>query len=285
MFKPMDLVQEAIERHGKHIAVACSFSKDSIDVLKMALEINPKIVVIHENTGVAFPETVKFKKKIAEEWKLNLYETKPIKTFWECEKEYGLPTIRKGGGKGSNAPKCCEYLKEKPALILQKELGINAIITGLQSCESQNRWKLAMRYENKKAPYTEREFEGEIVEFCGQRWYVRNTGTWNYHPIMHDSTFDVWKRTLDESTPINEVYTKWDKYSNVYDDPKIELVKKGYLLLEGNPALYNRCGCLPCTAYLDWEKNLSISHPALYRKLKRLQCPNQTKLDLKGGGQ
>ena len=279
-FKPMDLVQQAIERHGDHIAVACSFGKDSIDILKMALEINPKIVVIYENTGVAFPETEKFKKYIAKEWELNLHETHKIMSFWECQDKYGLPTIRKGGGSGRNAPKCCEYLKEKPALILQRELGINAVITGLQKCESQARWKLAMRYDNKKAPYTEREFEGEIVEFCSQRWFTRNTAMWSYHPIMHESTFDVWKRTLDDSTPINEVYTKWDKYGNIYEDPEITLIKEGKLLLNGNPALYNRCGCLLCTAYLDWEKNLSISHPKLYRKLKKLQCPNQKTLEL-----
>ena len=277
-FKPKDLVQQAIERHGKHIAVACSFGKDSIDALKMALEVNPKILVIFENTGVEFAETIRFKKQIANDWKLNLKETTKLKSFWECEKEYGLPSMRKGGGRGSNAPKCCKYLKEIPALNLQRELGINAVITGLQSCESQNRLKLAMRYENKKSPYTEREYEGEIVEFCSQRWYTRNTGIWNYHPIMNESTFNVWKRTLDDSTPINRVYTKWDKYGNIYDDPDITLVKEGKLLLDGNPALYNRCGCLPCTAYLDWEKNLSVSHPTLYRKLKKKQCPEQTTL-------
>jgi len=212
----------------------------------MALQVDPNIKVIFENTGVEFPETIKFKEQIKKQWNLNLYETKPLKTFWECVKLYGLPSVRKKGGKGSNSPRCCQYLKEKPGLILQKELKVNAIITGIQACESQSRKLLAMRYDNKKAPYMSKEIHGEIVEFCSQRWYTRNTATWMYHPIMKWSIKEVWKYIKNNNIPINEVYTKWN-------------------------GLYPRCGCLPCTAYSSWEDRISISHPKLYQILKTKQ--------------
>ena len=102
--------------------MACSFGKDSLVVLQMALKYNSNIKVIFENTGVEFLETIKLKDELKKKWKLNLYETKPLKTFWECIDLYGLPSTRKQGGKGSNSPKCCHYLKEKPALILQRKL-------------------------------------------------------------------------------------------------------------------------------------------------------------------
>ncbi len=250
MFEAEDLVKQAINRHRDSIAVACSFGKDSMVVLHMALKYNPHIKVIFENTGVEFVETIRFKNKIRQEWNLNLFETKPLKTFWQCVEEYGLPTVRKSRGKGSNAPRCCYYLKEKPGLILQRELGITAIITGLQACESRSRTLLAMRYDNKKGPYTSKD----DIEFCSQRWYTRSTNTWGYHPIMLWSTDEVWECISENNIPINEVYTKWN-------------------------GLYPRCGCLPCTAYLSWKERLSISHSRLYNHLINIKGEGQMRLN------
>ena len=249
-FDAQDLVKQAIERHGDHIAVACSFGKDSMAVLHMALQVDPNIKVLFENTGVEFPETIAYKERMKKEWNLNLYETKPLKTFWECANEYGLPKCRKTGGKGSNSPKCCQYLKEIPGMRLEKELGVNAVITGLQACESRSRSLLAKRYDNGKAPYMEKKFNDEIVEFCSQRWYTKSTNKWSYHPIMLWSIDDVWSYIKEQNIPINPVYKKWG-------------------------GIYPRCGCLPCTAYKSWEERLSISHPKLYRKLKQMQDPKQ----------
>ena len=252
-FDAQDLVKQAFERHGDHIAIACSFGKDSMVVLRMALNVDPNIKVIFENTGVEFPETIAYKEKMKKEWNLNLYETKPLKSFWQCADEYGLPQCRKRGGKGSNAPKCCQYLKEKPGLILERELGVNAVITGMQACESQSRKLLSMRYDNKKALYMEKEFNKEIVEFCSQRWFTRSTNKWSYHPIMMWEIADVWAYINENKIPINPVYTKWG-------------------------GVYPRCGCLPCTAYKSWEERLSVSHPKLYRKLKKMQDKSQKTL-------
>lgn len=246
VFDAADLVGQAIRRHGDRIAVACSFGKDSMAVLHMALRHDPNVKVLFENTGVEFPETIRFKNRMKAEWKLNLYETAPLRTFWECVEEYGLPSVRKKGGKGRNAPLCCKWLKEDPALILQRELGIRAIITGLQACESNSRSLLAMRYDNGKAPYMSKD----DVEFCSQRWYTRSTGMWGYHPIMLWSTDEVWAYTAEHAIPVNEVYTKWG-------------------------GIYPRCGCLPCTAYISWKRRLSVSHPRLYNHL----------IGLKGEGQ
>ncbi len=241
MFKAEDLVRQAIDRHGDNIAVLCSFGKDSMKVLYDAWKYNPNVKVIFENTGVEFPETIRFKNRIKDEWNLNLFETKPLKTFWQCVVEYGLPEKRKNGGGGVNAPFCCKYLKEKPGLILQRELGVTALFTGMQACENRNRALLAKRYDNKKAPYTVKD----NVEFCSQRWFTRSTSTWMYHPIMLWSTDDVWRFTWENNIPVNEVYTKWN-------------------------GLYPRCGCLPCTAYLSWGERLSVSHPRLYNHLVKI---------------
>jgi len=246
-FDAEDLVKQAVKRHGDSLAVACSFGKDSMVILHMALKYNPNIKVCFLNTGVEFPETIKFKEKVTNDWNLNLFESKPIKSFWECIKEYGVPVHR---GKGtSRTPKCCIYLKEKPASILQKEIGVNAILTGLMACESRQRKLTMMRYDHKKAPIMS---QGD-VKFCGQRWFSKHDASWKYHPIAYWSEQDVWNYIYQNDLPINPVYYKWG-------------------------GIYNRCGCLPCTAYLNWEKKLSKSHKGLYLQLKKLQDPNQTRI-------
>ena len=139
-FEPEVLIKEAIKRYGDNIAVACSFGKDSITVLYMALKYKPDIKVIFDDTGIEFPETIKYKKEITKKWNLNLIETKPYKdmTFWKCVDKYGLPNTRSNKHK-IHSPKCCYYLKEKPAMLKYKELKIRAILTGLTKAESRNR--------------------------------------------------------------------------------------------------------------------------------------------------
>ncbi len=239
-FEARDLIKEVIEKYKDSTAVACSFGKDSIAVLHLALKIDPNIKVIFNNTGVEFPETIKYKEKLKKEWNLNLIETKPIKTFWECIDKYGVPKVR---GKGKNrVPKCCIYCKEKPALESYKDNNIRAVITGLLKCESRNRALLITRYDN-----------SEKVGTCGQRYYSKTWDVWKIHPIAYWSEREVWYYIKKNNIPINPVYTKWG-------------------------GIYNRCGCLPCTAYLSWEKKLSKSHPKLYRKLKKLSDPYQKTL-------
>ena len=115
-FEAEDLVKQAIERHRNNLAVACSFGKDSIVVLHMALKYKPDIKVVFNNTNVEFPETIKFKEKVRKLWNLNLIETKPYKkTFWSCIDDYGIPTHRGSG----TLPKCCYYLKEKPIRLVK----------------------------------------------------------------------------------------------------------------------------------------------------------------------
>jgi 3'-phosphoadenosine 5'-phosphosulfate sulfotransferase (PAPS reductase)/FAD synthetase len=246
-FEAEDLVKQAIERHKGTIGVACSFGKDSMVVLQMALKHDKNIPVLFANTGVEFPETIEFKNRMIEEWDLNIHETKPIKSFWTCITDYGFPVFR---GKGtSRSPKCCIYTKEKPMMLLQKDLGIVAIFTGLMAEESRQRKLTMMRYDHKKAPV----MWHDDIEFCGQRWWSKHDGIWKYHPIAYWSEADVLNYTKQNNIPLNSVYTKWN-------------------------GIYKRCGCLPCPAYLDWEKKLPKTHPKLYLTLKKLQEPTQRRI-------
>lgn len=58
-------------------AVAFSGGKDSLVLLHMVREQRPDVAVVYGNTGVEYPECVKFSRWLAREWNLNFHEAKP----------------------------------------------------------------------------------------------------------------------------------------------------------------------------------------------------------------
>lgn len=236
-FEPEDLIKQSIARYGNQIAVACSFGKDSMTVLHMALKYKPDIKVIFNNTGVEFPETIEYKEKIKKLWNLNLIETTPYKnmTFWKCADKYGLPNTRDNRHK-IHSPRCCYYCKERPAIDAYREHKIIAVLTGLTKAESRNRAFLITGMDNGLK-------EKDGIGYCGQRYFAKSIGVWRIHPIAYWTEEEVFAYLKKNNIPLNPVYTKWE-------------------------GTYNRCGCLPCTAYFSWEGKLSKSHPTLYKNLK-----------------
>jgi len=94
----------------KNQSVACSFGKDSIVVLHLALKQKPDIPVHFANTLVQYPETYAYAKKMVELWKLNIFETTPHLNwnFFKVADKYGLPDGKK------RSDMCCDYLKDIP---------------------------------------------------------------------------------------------------------------------------------------------------------------------------
>ena len=71
----MGLIARALDTFGHDkVAVACSFGKDSMVVLHLALRVDPKIKVFTVMTPFKFKETFEFKDRIVKEWKLNIKE-------------------------------------------------------------------------------------------------------------------------------------------------------------------------------------------------------------------
>lgn len=227
--EPIDLIREAIEKHEEKIAVSCSFGSCSVVVLHMALQFKLDIKVVFNNTGVEYPETYDYRDLLKDKWNLNLIETKPIKTFWQCVKEYGFPLCRSPGQwrnriDKSLKPKCCIYLKEKPLAKACRDFGIEASITGLRCAESSVRmFILAQR---------------------GQYYHTTRWGSlWRYHPIGFWTHDQVWGYLKDNDIPINQIYLKGK----------------------------DRSGCMPCTGFIDWEKQLAKANLKMYRYVQKLR--------------
>jgi len=147
----------------KHPIVAWSGGRDSTVLLSLVLQQKPDVEVAWVDTGVEFPECVRFIKRIKNEWGLNLHVAKAETSFWKVVEEYGWPMLGKGGsgywwsradrlereGKTKLAKAtrdaqisaaCCRILKEKPMRKLCRSLGVDCIIVGNLVSESRQRF-------------------------------------------------------------------------------------------------------------------------------------------------
>jgi phosphoadenosine phosphosulfate reductase len=199
--------------------------------------VDPNIKVVFNNTGVEYPETYRYRDLLKEKWHLNLIETKPLKSFWQCIREYGFPLMRvsysqteakrrKESKQQFHKPQCRIYLKELPSQKTYGEHKIEANLTGMRCAESQVRmFTLAQR---------------------GQYYHTSKWGSlWRYHPIGFWSQKQVREYFAINNLPINEIYKKVD-----------------------------RSGCMPCTGFLNWEKQLSKTNPKLLRLIQRKRGVN-----------
>lgn len=192
VFSAEKLIHLALERHEDTLAVSWSGGRCSTAVLRLALDIKPTIKAIFNNTGVEYPETIRFVSAMAEKWGVDLIITSPGVTFWEIVKKHGLPKIRKAGGGGPGKPKCCYYLKEKPLKITTHEHGIEATLDGIRVCEARVRMFATAR-------------DGQFV-------FVRrsNLNVWKYHPIAFWSSSQLARFERVRGLPINPIYKKYE---------------------------------------------------------------------------
>lgn len=225
------IIKDAMDTFGDKIAVACSFGKDSTLVLHFALQADPRIKVLFSNTGVEYKETYEFRDFLVREWNLNYHEMKPIKSFWKCVEEYGYPKKRadykrRKRGKSEKAmsgtPRCCYYLKERPAAVWYKENGIEAVLLGITWDESYQRRYLIIRYGDSHKT----------------KKHV-STAMHKIYPIAFWKTDEVWRYIKENNIPYNKIYDRGAK----------------------------RCGCAPCTSYINWDINMATLSPKLFRKV------------------
>ena len=114
-----ELIKDTLDKYKK-IAVACSFGKDSMVVLHLALQLDPDIPIFSVMTPFKFKETFEYKDRITREWSLN------IKTYMRND-------VIQDYFKDPDA--CCQYYKVDMTREAVKEL--DAWICGLRRTEAE----------------------------------------------------------------------------------------------------------------------------------------------------
>lgn len=173
----LERIQGAIDRWGDDLYIACSFGKDSIVVLTLALQLKPDIMVLWNNTLNEHSETIKFAKQIINKYQLNFSEMRAMVNFFEVTDELGLPTPTNRS--------CCDYLKLKPTLMHSKQLGLKAGLTGLRRDESRNRENLPL--------------EGPDTQV---------NDNYRFNPIADWTELDVYNYHIKHNIPLNPLYMK-----------------------------------------------------------------------------
>jgi len=250
--KAHNLLNSILSKH-KNPIICWSGGKDSTVVLHLTLKHIPDIRVIHVDTGVLFPETNNFVKKLSKKWNLNIEIMKNNDIdFWTIVDKYGWPifgkniscnvgrAIRTGNIRNKLSTfekilannnvrlsmKCSEYLLEIPTKVAEKEYNADLKIIGIRALESRARVRLWSDY-------------GDY--YYVKRYYKRNHGIWKFSPISTWLEKDIWK------------------YNKKYEIPHCKLYDLGY----------RRNGCWTCAmAIRNGQLNLlKNTHPDLYNHL------------------
>lgn len=159
-----------------NLAVAFSGGKDSLVVLHLALNVNPEIAVIFNNTTVNFPETVKYIKNLQQEWGFDLHMTRHKTPF--------LKTVKEKGWASHEDRWCCRPYKDRPAFRFLEEKGFDAEITGTTRTESIYRRSLTPFRLPKK----------------GHLQIIR------INPIYDWNQWEVWMYIKENGLPYNPLY-------------------------------------------------------------------------------
>jgi phosphoadenosine phosphosulfate reductase len=173
---------------GAH--VACSFGKDSMIVLHLALQVNAKIPVNFNNTLIEFPETMKMARTVPENWDLDFSMLRPDPgvNFWTVNDRAIKEHLRVDDGK-KHSNLCCYWLKEKPSKLWRRARKLNLSFTGITAVESRNRlWTACAK---------------------GTNYYAYKDECYKVHPLMYWTPDEVWAYTRDEDLPVNEAYDRY----------------------------------------------------------------------------
>lgn len=221
------LIKKSLRYANVNPVVSSSFGIDSITTLHLLRRVTNNYTIVFNNSLVEYPELIKYKRKICNEWELNkkLIETKPIMTYWDLAKKNGWNFERKGDrrrGK-SNSEECCQKIKHEPMYnwvnkLIEEGNPMLVNYTGLRASESRAR-EQAVKRDN-------------LV------YYSKTWKSIRVNPIAPFSNEMVWEYQKKHHIPYCSVYDKVMYYEDVYD--KIDDDEFHKVFYEP------RIGCWPC---------------------------------------
>lgn len=170
-----EIIVKANKIFSGNLLLAFSGGKDSLAVLHIALDVNPNIPVVYNNTTVEFPETLQYVNMLQSKWELNLHVTNCTLSLFSMVKEKGWATHENRW--------CCKPYKEEPAFHYMISQGFKAEITGTTRTESIYRRSLGPIKIPKKEPYIIR-----------------------VNPIYDWNEWEVWRYIRENDLPHNPLY-------------------------------------------------------------------------------
>lgn len=248
-----ELIRCWYEAWGGNVYVAFSGGKDSTALLHMVRSIFPEVPAVFFNTGLEFPEIVKFVKSFE-----NVVIRRPAMNFKQVIEKYGYPVIS----------------KEQAQYIRQYRKGSE----GVKKLRWEGGWKVNhFCIREKWKPYINAPFE--ISEQCCDvlkkrpaKKYVKETGRMPFLGMMSDDS-DLRLQQIrlhgcnayELKNPTSKPLGKWNtemvwEYINREKISYCSIYNKGY----------KRTGCIFCMfgVHMEREPNrfqrLEKTHPKLW---------------------
>lgn len=122
--KALRILREQYAKYGSKMAVACSFGKDSMVVVHLALKVDPHFPVFCITTRYKPRETFEYKETMTKLWRLNI-------------KEYRNDNPQPERLYETDPDECCRQLKVLPAR--EAVRGLEAWACGLRNTEGRTR--------------------------------------------------------------------------------------------------------------------------------------------------
>jgi phosphoadenosine phosphosulfate reductase len=189
----LGIVQEQLERAFEQapgvddVCLTCSFQAEDVLLLKLALELRPKLPTLFLDTGYHFAETYAYRDRIAREWNVRLINLLPLTTVAEQEAQHGLLYQ-------TSPDKCCAARKVEP--LFRAVANYKVWITGLRREQAKTRAGLEER---------------ALFTLPGGKQVLKLS------PLAHFSTADVWHACEDLGIPLLPLYARG--YSSIGCEP------------------------------------------------------------------
>jgi len=162
-----EIIEQALAKDVKWY-IACSFGKDSICLLDLAIKIKPDLPVLHMDSGYCFPETYETRDYYMKQYNLNLTVLPATIDYFELMHQFGMPGISRTK---SQQIKVVKMIKKDHPAEWAKKHGLSGVFMGLRKDESNGR-----RYTlNIRSPI-----------------YQTGDGMWKCCPLANWTIKDVW---------------------------------------------------------------------------------------------
>ncbi|MEW6722386.1 MAG: sulfate adenylyltransferase subunit CysD [Candidatus Micrarchaeota archaeon] len=182
------VLREAKARFGK-LAALWSMGKDSTAMLALARKAffgRVPFPVIHIDNGIDFPETYEFRKRLAEEWGLELIVAK---------------SVIKDDISGI---KCCGANKTDALKKVLEERGFDGLIVSIRRDEH------GIRAKERTFSPRDREFKWNYADQPPEVWEysskMEDASHVRIHPLLDWNEIDIWRYVKQESLPVNRLY-------------------------------------------------------------------------------
>lgn len=137
---PAEIIRRACDGYAPDVAMSSSFQTQSVPLLHMVARVAPELPIIFLDTGYHFPETLRFRDRLVDEWGLNLQIMSARMSRDEFIDRHGHDLYRR------DPDLCCYINKVEPMERATRDL--EAWISGIRRDQTEARASIDVVEEN-----------------------------------------------------------------------------------------------------------------------------------------